>query len=159
MQFKKTIPEDEALKKIRHYCGYQERCHSEVKDKLYSFGLYKKQVETILSSLIEDNFLNEERFAIQYAGGKFRMKHWGRKKIEYELRQKNVSSFCIKLGLKEIPPQDYADCLNRLATTKWTSLEGEQHFSRLAKTQAYLMQKGYESALIQKELQSLSGKK
>ena len=96
MQFNKYVTEQDALKKIKHYCAYQERCHSEVKEKLYSFGLYKQQVENILSKLIEDNYLNEERFAIAFAGGKFRMKHWGRKKIEYELRQKQVSTFCIK---------------------------------------------------------------
>ena len=82
----KRFRKDEALKKIKHYCSYQERSHREVMDKLYTFGLYKSEVNEILSNVIENNYLNEERFAIQFAGGKFRIKQWGRKKIQYELQ-------------------------------------------------------------------------
>lgn len=159
MLIRKTLTEEAALQKVRQYCAYQERCHSEVKEKLYSFGLYKKQVESIISKLIEDNYLNEERFAVQFAGGKFRMKQWGKKKIEYELKQKNISSYCIKVALKQIDENEYTKCLNKLAETKWNSLKGQQVFSKMAKTQAYLMQKGYESSLIQQQLQHLSAKK
>ena len=158
MQFKKYVTEEDALKKIKHYCAYQERCHSEVKEKLYSFGLYKQQVENILSKLIEDNYLNEERFAIAFAGGKFRMKHWGRKKIEYELRQKQVSTFCIKLALKAIDEKDYHSSLLKLATAKWNSVSDEVVYSRVAKTYAYLLQKGYESSLIQQQLKQIQNK-
>lgn len=158
MQFKKYVTEEDALKKIKHYCAYQERCHSEVKEKLYSFGLYKQQVENILSKLIEDNYLNEERFAIAFAGGKFRMKHWGRKKIEYELRQKQVSTFCIKLALKAIDEKDYHSSLLKLATAKWNSVSDEVVYARVAKTYAYLLQKGYESSLIQQQLKQLQNK-
>ena len=158
MQFKKYVTEEDALKKIKHYCAYQERCHSEVKEKLYSFGLYKQQVENILSKLIEDNYLNEERFAIAFAGGKFRMKHWGRKKIEYELRQKQVSTFCIKLALKAIDEKDYHSSLLKLATSKWNSVSDEVVYARVAKTYAYLLQKGYESSLIQQQLKQIQNK-
>ena len=158
MQFKKYVTEEDALKKIKHYCAYQERCHSEVKEKLYSFGLYKQQVENILSKLIEDNYLNEERFAIAFAGGKFRMKHWGRKKIEYELRQKQVSTFCIKLALKAIDEEDYHSSLLKLATAKWNSVSDEVVYARVAKTYAYLLQKGYESSLIQQQLKQIQNK-
>ena len=158
MQFKKYVTEEDALKKIKHYCAYQERCHSEVKEKLYSFGLYKQQVENILSKLIEDNYLNEERFAIAFAGGKFRMKHWGRKKIEYELRQKQVSTFCIKLALKAIDEKDYHSSLLKLATAKWNSVSDEVVYARVAKTYAYLLQKGYESSLIQQQLKQIQNK-
>ena len=158
IQFKKYVTEEDALKKIKHYCAYQERCHSEVKEKLYSFGLYKQQVENILSKLIEDNYLNEERFAIAFAGGKFRMKHWGRKKIEYELRQKQVSTFCIKLALKAIDEKDYHSSLLKLATSKWNSVSDEVVYARVAKTYAYLLQKGYESSLIQQQLKQIQNK-
>ena len=158
MQFKKYVTEEDALKKIKHYCAYQERCHSEVKEKLYSFGLYKQQVENILSKLIEDNYLNEERFAIAFAGGKFRMKHWGRKKIEYELRQKQVSTFCIKLALKAIDEKDYHSSLLKWATAKWKSVNDEVVYARVAKTYAYLLQKGYESSLIQQQLKQIQNK-
>lgn len=117
-------------------------------EKLYSFGLYKKAVEIILSNLIEENFLNEERFAIAFAGGKFRMKQWGRVKIKYELKQKGVGSYCINLALKEIDEETYLTTLKTLATKKWESLKGEQYLNRQAKTTTYLLQKGFELHLI-----------
>ena len=70
----RIVNKDQALQKIRHFCAYQERCHAEVREKLYGYGLYKTEVETILTQLIEENYLNEERFAEQFAGGKFRIK-------------------------------------------------------------------------------------
>src|SRR4249919_2672470 len=91
-----------ALQKAKHYCAYQERCHSEVRDKLYSFGLHRNEVEPLLTQLIEENFLNEERFAIAYAGGKFRIKNWGKEKIKYALKQNKVSEYCIHKALAAI---------------------------------------------------------
>jgi len=85
----------QALPKAKNYCAYQERCHSEVKDKLYGFGLNKNETEQIISTLIEENYLNEERFAISFAGGHFRIKNWGRIKIKIALKQKKVSDYCI----------------------------------------------------------------
>jgi len=122
---KKQLTREQALQKARHYCAYQERCHYEVKQKLYSFGLHKKEVEETLSGLIEEDYLNEERFAIQFAGGHFRMKQWGRVKIRYELKQKQVSEYCIKKALKEIAETDYREALEKLAAKKWETLEDE----------------------------------
>jgi regulatory protein len=140
---------EQALQKARHYCAYQERCHSEVKEKLYSFGLPKKDVEEALSRLIEDNYLNEERYAIQFAGGRFRMKQWGRVKIRYELKQRQVGEYCIKKALATIQEEDYGRTLDRLAAAKWAALQGEaDFFIRRKKCQDYLLQKGYESDLI-----------
>ena len=159
MLFKNKLTKEQALEKIKHYCSYQERCHSEVKSKLYAFGLWKNETEEIIAKMIEDNYLNEERFAIQYAGGKFRMKHWGRKKIQYELQQKGISAFIIKIALKEIEEKKYAETLQKLAQTKWESLEGEHYLLRQSKTTAYLIQKGYEQGLISQVLQEIrSGK-
>lgn len=139
----------QALPKIKQYCAYQERCHQEVKEKLYSFGLYKKDIEPIISQLIEENYLNEERFALHYAGGKFRMKQWGRIKIKYALKQKQVSDYCIKKALKEIDESDYLKTLNKLAEQKIKTLKSEKNiFIKKRKLQDYLMQKGYESDLI-----------
>jgi len=148
MLFKNRLTKEQALEKIKHYCNYQERCHSEVKDKLYSYGLRKNEVDEIVSQLIESNFLNEERFAVQFAGGKFRMKQWGRKKIQYELQQKNINSFIIKIALKEIDEEKYLETLLKLAQTKWKALKVENTLVRQSKTNAYLLQKGYEQRLI-----------
>lgn len=156
MVFKKYLTKEQALQKAKHYCGYQERCHSEVKEKLYGFGLHKQAMEECLSALIEENYLNEERFAQQFAGGKFRMKQWGRSKIKYELKQRQVSEYCIKKGLKEIDEDDYIKTLDKLAAEKWDTQKSEKNiFVKLRKTQDYLMQKGYETELIKQALQNL----
>lgn len=148
MLLKNRLTKEQALEKIKHYCSYQERCHSEVKDKLYSYGLRKNEVDEIISQLIENNYLNEERFAIQFAGGKFRIKHWGRRKIQYELQQKSVNSFITKIALKEIDEEKYFKTLQKLAQTKWDALSKQNKFVRQSKTNAYLLQKGYEQRLI-----------
>ncbi len=157
MLYKKQLTEEQALQKIKQYCAYQERCHKEVKEKLYSYGLHKNEVESIIADIIENNYLNEERFAIQFAGGKFRMKHWGRKKIQYELQQKGVSAYSIKKALKELDENDYTKTLHKLASAKWNNLAGEHYLTRPAKTQAYLLQKGFEPALVSKVIQEVRG--
>ena len=152
MQQKNFTPQ-QALQKIKHYCAYQERCHSEVKNKLYSFSLHKNEVEQIISTLIEDNFLNEERFAIQFAGGHFRAKNWGRVKIKYELKQKQVSDYCIKKALQKIDEDEYLKTLDKLAAAKINLLKSEKNiFIKKRKLQDYLQQKGFEVELIKEIL-------
>ncbi|HRD43896.1 MAG TPA: RecX family transcriptional regulator, partial [Ferruginibacter sp.] len=109
--YRLNIGKEKAWQKIKHYCAYQERSHKEVKEKLYGFGLYKAEVELLLTQLIEENYLNEERFATAFAGGKFRMKQWGRQKIKYELKQKQVSDYCIKKALAAIDGEQYEKIL------------------------------------------------
>ena len=145
---KNRLTKEQALDKIKYYCSYQERCHSEIKDKLYSYGLRKKEAEEIIAEMIENNYLNEERFAVQFAGGKFRMKQWGRKKIQYELQQKGVNDIIIKIALKEIDEEEYLETLQKLAQTKWNALNVENNLLRQSKTNAWLLQKGYEQTLI-----------
>ena len=146
---KLNIGVEEALKKIKHYCTYQERNHQETKEKLYSFGLYKNEVEQLLSQLVEENYLNEERFAMAFAGGKFRIKQWGRVKIKYELKQKRVSDYCIKAALKVIDEMDYENTLQQLATAKLKTLKSEKNiFVKKSKLQQYLIHKGFEAGLI-----------
>jgi regulatory protein len=111
---RKRLSPTEALAKIQRYCAYQERSHKEVKNKLYEYGLYASQVDEILSQLITEGFLNEERFAKAYAGGKFRIKKWGKLKIINELEFLGLTKNCIQRGLKEIEPSDYARTLKLL---------------------------------------------
>lgn len=150
------IGKEQAIQRIRHFCAYQERAQQEVRDKLYEFGMSKDEVEEILSNLISDNFLNEERFALQYAGGHFRIKGWGKLKINHALQQKRVSSYNIKMALKSIDDDEYKATLVALATKKWNSLKGERGLSRMAKTQAFLHQRGFEPALFQPIVQALN---
>src|ERR1041384_7614127 len=113
---KKKLSLEQAYQKLKHYCAYQERCHSEVKEKLYQLGIRKKDHDEIIAALIEENYLNEERFAISFAGGKFRMKQWGRLKIKQALKQRQVSEYCIKKALKEIDEKTYRKTLEKLLT-------------------------------------------
>jgi regulatory protein len=155
---RKYLTKEQAIQKLRHYCGYQERSHSEAVGKLWELGVRKQEHDEIISSLIEDDYLNEERFAKQFVGGKFRMKDWGRKKIYYALKEKKVSEYAIKIAMKEIDEEDYKKVLYELAEKKYESLKGEQFMVRKKKTMDYLLQKGYESELVSGVLKSFSDK-
>ena len=155
LQNKRLTPA-QALQKAKHYCAYQERSHAEVKDKLYAMGLWKNEVETILSQLIEDDYLNEERFAKMFAGGKFRMKQWGKVKIRYELKQRQVSEYNIKKAMKEINEEDYISSFNKLFDEKLQLLKSEKNIpTRKRKLMDYLLQKGYERDVIMSKLNEL----
>ena len=146
---KLSIGTESSLEKIKHYCSYQERNHQEVKDKLYSFGLYAAQVEELLSELIAENYLNEERYAVAVAGGKFRMKNWGRVKIKYELKKNKVSDYCIKKALAQIDEMDYLKTAKKLIAYKQNALKSDKNpFIKKNKIRQYLLQKGYESEII-----------
>ncbi|HEY8658879.1 MAG TPA: regulatory protein RecX [Hanamia sp.] len=155
MAFQNFTP-DQSLPKIKQYCAYQERCHAEVRDKLYSFGLNKKEIDEIISILITENYLNEERFAIHYAGGKFRMKYWGKNKIKQALKYKQVSDYCIKKALKEIDNKEYEKTFQKLAEQKLKTLKSEKNiFTKKRKLQDFLLQKGFESELIREVVNTI----
>ena len=147
-----------ARKKIASYCAYQERCQKEVRDKLYSYGLFKDEVEELIAWLITENFLNEERYAQTYAGGKFRVKNWGRLKITQALQQKDISAYCIKQGLKEIDEEEYLNTISKLARKKATELQ--QRFSNTYqlkdKASRFLISRGFEPDLVWEILKTLS---
>ncbi len=145
----KNIGTEKAIQKIRQYCAYQERNHREVKEKLYSFGLYKADVDEILTQMIDENYLNEERYAIAFAGGKFRIKNWGKVKIRYALKQSGISEYCIKKALAAVEETDYLAKLQQLFTIRQNQLRSEKNmFTRKKKLRDYLLQKGFESDLI-----------
>ncbi|RYD56909.1 MAG: RecX family transcriptional regulator [Sphingobacteriales bacterium] len=135
---------------IYRYCNYQERSHQEARDKLYELGSRTPEVEEFIAELIEKGVLNEERFARAIARGKFRMKQWGKQKIIQQLKQQRISEYCIKKALTEIDSDEYDQTLRKLAEKKWAELRTERSVpARKAKTYRYLMQKGYESSMIQ----------
>lgn len=141
---KKKYSPTEALAKILRYCAYQERSHKEVKTKLYGYGLYASQVDEIISQLITDGFLNEERFAKAFAGGKFRIKKWGRMKIKNELEFLGLTKNCIQSGLKEIEPSDYTKTLKSLIKKKSALIKEENLFKKRDKVARFVIAKGYE---------------
>ena len=145
---KKHLTKEQALQKLRQYCAYQERSHSEVLQKLWELGVWRSEHDEIIASLIEDDYLNEERFAKAFVGGKFRMKDWGRKKIYYGLKEKGISDYLIKRAMKEIDEEAYHKTLHHLAEKRYESLKGEQYLVRKKKTMDFLLQKGYEPELV-----------
>lgn len=148
MPIKSQPTKEQALQKLKHYCAYQERCHSEVTDKLYQLGVPKRFHGEITATLIVENYLDEERFAIAFAGGKFRIKHWGRVKIKYALQQKKVSAYSIKVALKQFDEDEYKQKLKQLLDDKYAELKTDQYLVRKKKTMDYLLHKGFEPELI-----------
>ena len=144
-------------KKIASYCAYQERCQQEVRNKLYTYGLHKNEVEELISWLITENFLNEERFAQTFAGGKFRVKQWGRLKITQALQQKEISSYCIKKGLAEIEDSTYVETIKKLAEKKLNEfqLKISNPYQLKDKTSKFLISRGFEPELVWQVLKDI----
>ncbi len=138
----------QALLKAANYCAYQERCHIEVLEKLSEWGIWGFDAQEILLTLIEQNYLNEERFAIAFAGGKFRVKHWGKVKIKLELKQRDISEYCLNKALNEISDQDYLHTLNEQIDKKWAETKDKNLLSKRAKVARYVIGKGFEQDLI-----------
>ncbi|MFS4415834.1 regulatory protein RecX [Maribacter sp. 2307ULW6-5] len=138
----------EATKKMEHFCAYQERCHKEVVAKLKTMGMIPLAVDQIMGHLIQGNYLNEERFAQSYARGKHRIKKWGRKRIERELRQRDISAYNVRRALQEIPEDTYLQTLEALALKKWEQLGKGNVQARKRKLSQYLLYRGWEPHLV-----------
>lgn len=137
----------DVLNKLKHFCAYQERCHEEVRSKLLSLKVYGDDLEEVMQALIEEDFLNEERFAKAFAGGKFRMKKWGRQKILRELKLRKISDYCVRKAMEEIPESDYTDTLNTLVDQAMKKYTGNGFVIR-SRAAAYLIAKGYEQERV-----------
>lgn len=135
---------EKALSQMQKYCAYQDRCHQEVRYKLIELKIYGEQLEEILSELIQEDFLNEERFARSFARGKFRIKQWGKVRITQELKQKGVSDYCIRKGLEEIDETEYLQTLELLIEKKANSITESDPFLKRKKIVDFLIRKGYE---------------
>lgn len=137
-----------ALVKMQSWCAYQERAQQEARDKLYELGLWPEAVENIIAKLIEDNFLNEERFAMAFAHGKFSIKKWGRIKIKMELKQKRVSDYCLKKALQQIDEREYMATLKKLIEAKRKLTKEKSAVKLKYKLMNYALSKGYEKDLV-----------
>ena len=144
-----------AKAKIESYCAYQERAPEETRLKLHSWGLKADDVEALISHLIAHNFLNEERFAKAFAGGKFRIKKWGKVKIKIELKKRKISDYCIRKGLAEIDEQEYDTALRELIQKKLRENKKGQQYQRNYKAAQYALSRGFESDLIWEILKDL----
>lgn len=138
---------DDAKRKLEQFCAYQERCHAEVIDKMYKLKIAPAFHDSVLVHLIENNFLNEERFARSFARGKHKFKGWGKRRIEQELKFRGLSAYNIKIALKEIEA-DYLTNFYALAERKWETIQESSSEKKKQKWIGYLMRRGYESQLI-----------
>ncbi len=132
---------------MQKYCAYQDRCHYEVRTKILSYKVYGDELEEIISDLIKEDYLNEQRFAQSFARGKFRMKKWGRNKIKQELKRRHVSAYCIKKGMKEIDESEYETTILQLVEKKLATVSGHEAIRR-KKVFEYCYRKGYEANTI-----------
>lgn len=142
------LDEKAAYAKAEHFCAYQERAQQEVRDKLYEYGLHQSAVENIISTLITEGFINEERFARAYALGKFNQKGWGKIKIKQGLKFKKVPDVLIKKALQGIPDDDYLQMLQKILTKKAALLTGKNDWKRQYTLKQYALSRGYEGDII-----------
>jgi len=141
--------------KIKNWCAYQERSQHETRQKLYEYGLYSEEVEAIIANMIEENFLNEERFAIAFAGGKFRIKNWGKIKIKIELKKHRVSDYCINKALNAIDPNQYEVVIKKLIEKKTKLIKPTRPQKCMYAVLNYLISRGFESDLVRENLSKL----
>ena len=149
---------EEIKHKLKYYCSYQDRCHKEVEQKLNSFTLITELKEKVIVHLIENNFINEERFAKSFVRGKHNYKGWGKNRIVNELKFRNISSRIITIALKEIPEETYLENFHQLAEKHWNSITERKGQKKNKKFVDFLLRKGYETSLIYDKLKELEAR-
>lgn len=142
----------EALEKLRKYCAYQERSYADANQKMWDLEIPMEWRDDIVLALIEENFLNEERFARTYARGKFNIKKWGRVKITEGLKKHDVSKKCIQLAMTEIDEDAYLKVLRETIEKKRSSLKEKNHWKRKSAIYRFAMQRGFEPQLVNEAL-------
>jgi len=156
MQEKKsTYTIEEAKRSMERYCIYQDRCHQEIEKKLREMRMIPEACELILLHLMEHDFLNEERFSRSFARGKFRIKQWGRRRIERELKQRDISAYNIKAGLSEISPEEYENVFEEVSKKRFQSVHEPNVFKKRKKVADFLLRKGFESNKVYEVLREL----
>jgi regulatory protein len=146
---------NDIMKKMENYCVYQERCHQEIENKLKEFNLIPQAKEAILLHLLENNYLNEERFSKAFARGKFTIKKWGKQRIVRELRLKNISDYNIKSALKEIDEDDYINTFDELAEKRLKEIKERNIYKKRKKLADYLLYRGWESDMVYSKVTEL----
>ena len=151
----KSYSSKEVRQKLEHYCAYQDRCHQEVYQKMFSFSLTAHEKEELMVYLIDNNFLNEERFAQSFTRGKHNYKNWGKIRIVNELRARNISSTIIKIALKEINDSLYLETFEELSEKHWNTINESNLMKKRKKFCDFFMRKGWENSLIYEKVREL----
>ena len=151
----KTYTVDQAQKRLEHYCAYQERCHKEVNQKLYEMKMIPEARDKIIVHLLQHNFLNEERFAKAFVRGKFRIKKWGKQRLQLELKRKDINKTIITIALKEIDIDEYFNTFNELALKRVEMIRETNAQKKRKKLADYLFYRGWESQLVYDKIREL----
>jgi regulatory protein len=136
------------LEKAKSYCAYQERCNADIKKKLAEWKVKPEVSQKVIHQLRQEDYINEERFARVFAGGKFRIKKWGRKKIIAALRAKGIRENHIERGLEEIDEDEYLQTLRSLIDKKKQSMKEPGSRTSRNKLINYILSRGYEQHLV-----------
>lgn len=153
--FRKSYSLEQALSRLQRYCTYQDRCHIEVERKLTEMRMIPQAKEQIIMALIEDDYLNEERFALAFVKGKFRIKKWGRIRLKAELKKRKISKYLIKSALEQISEKDYLFTFEELANRKANSIKADSILLKKKKLADYLIYRGWESSLVNNKVNQL----
>ncbi|GBF18257.1 recombination regulator RecX [Arenibacter sp. NBRC 103722] len=152
---KNSFSVDEATRKLEGYCAYQDRCHKEVISKLREMNMIPQAIDLIVGHLIQENFLNEERFARSFARGKFKIKKWGKNRIVNELKHRDISKYNITMALKEIESKEYLNTFNALAKKRLSEIREKDLQKRRKKLADYLLYRGWESGMVYEKVYEL----
>ena len=147
-----------AIERLKNYCALQDRCQWDVTQKMKEWGLLEMTQNHILEILIQEKYVDEERFTQSFCRGKFLIKKWGKVKITNELKKKKISDICIKKGLEEIDLTEYDLLLENLLTKKNDTLKDKNHFTRKSKLARFLIQRGFEGNLVWDKIREFSNK-
>lgn len=142
----------EVQKKLEYYCAYQERCHEEVSQKLKELGIFGTPRDTVISHLIEQNYLNETRFAEHFVRGKFSIKKWGKRRLQRELKQRHISDWNIKNAMKEISDKTYLESGQALAEKFWQAHRHRPLAEQKKKVWNAMQYRGWETELIMENI-------
>lgn len=140
------LSRDAILKKVLRYCSYQDRCTQEVRSKLATFDISNSDKEKIMQVLVDEGFIDDERYSCTFVRSKIHLKKWGVKKIKMALRMKGVSDEIIQNALSEIDPKIYREELIKVLKAK--KINEPDPYKRKAKLAQYAMQKGYEANIV-----------
>ena len=151
----KSLSLPEIIHKIEYYCSYQERCHVEVNEKLKGFSISSEEKNQIIVHLINENFLNEERFASVFTISKFHQKKWGKIRIKNELKARKISEYLITKSLKKIPLEEYEVTFQTLAEKHWETITEKNAIKKRKKFCDYLLRKGWESDSVYEKVKQL----
>lgn len=148
MKSQSNITIENKLLTLTHYCALQERCTQDVLQKMSDIGVLQDEKVSVLEKLIQEGFLNDERYACAYVRGKFKINHWGKNKIKAGLYQKNIPGEIIQKALTEIETNAYYELAQTLATKQLPKIKAKNDYERQQKLRFYLSQKGFESEVI-----------